>query len=110
MDPNLSWEKTALTNIGVEFSFFENKINGSIEYYNKESIDLIYDQPLALSTGNESVKTNVGAVKNSGLEFSFKSNILSQDYFELNLGLNFSLDKNQITELTQDEFIDGNKK
>ena len=110
VDPNLSWEKTALTNIGVEFSFFENKINGSIEYYNKESIDLIYDQPLALSTGNESVKTNVGAVKNSGLEFSFKSNILSQDYFELNLGLNFSLDKNQITELTQDEFIDGNKK
>ena len=59
VDPNLSWEKTALTNIGVEFSFFENKINGSIEYYNKESIDLIYDKPLALSTGNEFVKTNV---------------------------------------------------
>ena len=63
-----------------------------------------------MSTGNESVKTNVGAIKNSGLEFSFESNILSQDYFELNLGLNFSFDKNQITELTQDEFIDGNKK
>ncbi|MDA9660622.1 SusC/RagA family TonB-linked outer membrane protein [Flavobacteriaceae bacterium] len=110
VDPNLSWEKTAHTNIGVEFSFFENKIIGSIEYYNKESIDLIYDQPLALSTGNESVKTNVGAVKNSGLEFSFESNILSLDYFQLNLGLNFSLDKNRITELTQDEFIDGNKK
>ena len=42
VDPKLSWEKTALTNIGVEFSFFENKINGSVEYYNKESIDLIY--------------------------------------------------------------------
>ena len=121
VDPNLSWEKTALTNIGVEFSFFENRIKGSVEYYNKESIDLIYDQPLALSTGNESVKTNVGAVKNSGLEFSFNGNILSrangtsqfksgQSNFELNLGLNFSFDKNVITELTQKEFIDGNKK
>ena len=121
VDPNLSWEKTALTNIGVEFSFFENKINGSIEYYNKESIDLIYDRPLALSTGNESVKTNVGAVKNYGLEFTFNGDILSrangtsqfkssQGNLELNLGLNFSLDKNEITELTQDEFIDGNKK
>ena len=65
-------------NIGVEFSFLENRITGSVEYYNKESIDLIYDQPLALSTGNESVKTNVGAVKNSGLEFSFNGNILSR--------------------------------
>ena len=110
VDPNLSWEKTALTNAGAEFSLFGNRLNGSIEYYTKESIDLIYDKPLALSTGNESVKTNVGAVKNSGLEFTFNSKVLEWNDFNLNLGLNFSFDKNEITELTQDEFIDGNKK
>ena len=120
VDPNLSWEKLHLQILELNFPF-ENKINGSIEYYNKKSIDLIYDRPLALSTGNESVKTNVGAVKNYGLEFSFNGDILSrangtsqfkssQGNLELNLGLNFSLDKNEITELTQDEFIDGNKK
>ena len=110
VDPNLTWEKTALQNIGTEFTLFEGKLQGSIEYYSKESIDLIYDKPLALSTGNESIKTNIGAVKNSGIEFSFNSMVLKKDDLTVDLGINFSFDKNEISDLTQDEFIKGNKK
>ena len=110
VDPNLTWEKTAIYNVGSEFAFFDGKLEGSIEYYSKESIDLIYDKPLALSTGNESIKTNVGAIKNYGLEFSFNSMVLNQNDLAVNLGINFSFDRNKITELTQEEFIQGSKK
>ena len=110
VDPNLTWEKTALQNFGTEFTFFEGKLQGGIEYYSKESIDLIYDKPLALSTGNESIKTNVGAIKNYGIEFSFNSVVLKNDDLTVDLGINFSFDRNEITDLTQDEFINGTKK
>ncbi|MGB1362108.1 MAG: TonB-dependent receptor, partial [Flavobacteriaceae bacterium] len=110
VDPNLTWEKTALQNFGTEFTLFEGKLQGSIEYYSKESIDLIYDKPLALSTGNESIKTNIGAIKNSGIEFSFNSMVVKKDDLTVDLGVNFSFDKNEISELTQDEFINGTKK
>ena len=110
VDPYLSWEKTALYNIGTEFALFDGKLEGMIEYYSKESIDLIYDKPLALSTGNESIKTNVGAIKNYGLEFSLSYMILKQEDLSVKLGLNFSFDKNKITDLTQEEFINGTKK
>lgn len=110
VDPNLTWEKTALRNIGTEFTLFEGKLEGSIEYYSKESIDLIYDKPLALSTGNESIKTNIGAIKNYGLEFSFNSLVLKQNDLSVDLGINFSFDRNEISDLTQDEFINGTKK
>jgi TonB-linked SusC/RagA family outer membrane protein len=110
VDPNLTWEKTALQNIGTEFTLFEGKLQGSIEYYSKESIDLIYDKPLALSTGNESIKTNVGAIKNYGVEFSFNSRVLKKDELSVDFGINFSFDRNEISDLTQDEFINGTKK
>ena len=110
VDPNLTWEKTALQNFGTEFTLFEGKLQGSIEYYSKESIDLIINKPLALSTGNESIKTNIGAIKNSGIEFSFNSMVVKKDDLTVDLGVNFSFDKNEISELTQDEFINGTKK
>ena len=110
VDPLLSWEKTSLLNYGAEFSIFDNLISGSVEFYNKKSIDLIYDKPLAISTGNESIKTNVGSLKNYGVEFTFNSQVVKKQDLTVNLGINFSMDKNEITELTQEEFISGTKK
>ena len=110
VDPNLTWEKTALKNIGTEFTLFEGKLQGSIEYYSKKSIDLIYDKPLAISTGNESIKTNIGAIKNYGVEFAFNSKVLKKEDLLVDLGINFSFDRNEISDLTQDEFIQGTKK
>lgn len=111
VDPNLSWEKTATSNLGLEFELFENKISGSIDYYSKESIDLIYDRPLAISTGNSSITTNIGSIKNSGIELTLNANdIIKTDDLSLDLGFNISTNENEILELTQDEFISGTKK
>lgn len=111
-DPNLTWETTASFNAGIDFRLFNDKINGTVDYYEKESVDLIYDKPLPGSTGFTDITTNVGAVKNSGVEVSLNANIIRKENFEWSVGLNMAFEKNEITELTQDEFITptGSKK
>jgi hypothetical protein len=53
----------------LEFGLFRDRIFGSVDYYSKESVDLIYDKPLPGSTGNTEIITNVGALKNYGWDF-----------------------------------------
>ena len=110
VDPNIFWEKTASGNIGLEFGLFNDRISGTVDYYNKESVDLIYAKPLPASTGNSSITTNVGSIKNYGWEVALNFKNIATENFTWNTGLNFSMDKNQITELTQKDFTNGNKK
>ncbi|WP_372755458.1 SusC/RagA family TonB-linked outer membrane protein [Mariniflexile sp.] len=109
-DPRLTWEKTASSNIGVDFELFNHLINGSVDYYSKESVDLIYNKPLAVSTGNESITTNIGAIKNYGVEVALSANIINKENFRWTPSVNFSFDRNEITELSQESFINGTKR
>lgn len=109
-DPLLTWETSAITNFGVDFAFLNNRIEGSVEWFNKKSIDLIYDQPLPNSTGNTSITTNVGSLKNYGWEFMIRTRNIRTPEFTWTTGFNFDLVKNEITELTQESFISGTKR
>lgn len=109
-DPFLKWEKTSSSNFGADMRLFNDRISATVDYYTKESVDLIYDKPLAPSTGNSSIKTNIGSIKNYGWEFSIGSQNIRKENFEWTTNLNFSFDKNEITELTQDGFISGTKR
>src|SRR5690606_13584676 len=109
-DPFLTWEKTASFNIGVDFELFNRVITGSVDYYSKESVDLIYAKPLAVSTGNESITTNVGALRNYGVEVILNANIINNEKLRWVSSLNFSMDRNEITELSQESFINGTKR
>ncbi|KJD31489.1 hypothetical protein PK35_13820, partial [Tamlana nanhaiensis] len=108
-DPNISWEKTESLNIGVDFELFKGVISGTVDYYEKESVDLIYDKPIPTSTGVGEITTNIGSVKNYGWEVSLNSTNFNTKNLTWTTGINFSLDENEITELTQDEFINGSK-
>ncbi|TDE06174.1 SusC/RagA family TonB-linked outer membrane protein [Flavobacterium hiemivividum] len=110
VDPNITWEKTASSNVGLEFGLFNNRIFGTVDYYSKESVDLIYNKPLPGSTGNTGITTNVGSIKNYGWEFSLSTRNVSTANFLWTTGLNFSFDNNEITELTQKSFTNGNKR
>ncbi len=109
-DPFLKWEKTASTNAGFDIRFLQDRFSLGVDYYSKESVDLIYDKPLAPSTGNSSITTNVGSIKNYGWEFMISSRNIQKQNFEWTTNLNFSFDKNEITELTQESFISGTKR
>ena len=108
-DPDISWEKTESLNVGIDFELLNGVISGTVDYYSKESVDLIYDKPIPSSTGVNEIRTNIGALKNYGWEVTLNSNNVSTDDFTWTSGINFSLDNNKITELTQDQFINGSK-
>ena len=57
---DLGWEKTASTNIGVDFGFLNNRISGSVEYYVAKTSDLLLAKSLPLMTGYTSITTNIG--------------------------------------------------
>ena len=69
-DPNLRWEKTASTDVGIDYGFFDNRVTGSIDLYNKKTTDLLFSVPTAAGTAlSNFITTNIGSMQNRGLEF-----------------------------------------
>lgn len=110
VDPLLTWEKTATFNVGIDFGLFNDRLTGSVDYYDRESIDLINSMPLPSSTGSSSITTNIGSLRNYGLEVSLTSRNVRKENFTWTTSLNFSLDRNEVTELTQEGIISGTKR
>ncbi|MBI9040776.1 TonB-dependent receptor [Lutibacter sp.] len=107
--PNLQWETSASYDIAVEFGLFE-KLNGTIEYFKRESANLLFDVPLPLSSGSESIPQNIGTMYNKGIEVSLDFDVLRNDNFKWNIGLNASTIDNKFTKLPQEEIVTGSKK
>jgi len=98
---DLSWEKSQEFNVGLDFGFFNGRINGSIDYYNKLSKDLIYQRTMPLETGAYGGKMwdNVGKVRNSGIEIALTTNnIVSKDW-RWTTSFTFAANKNKLEEL-----------
>lgn len=110
VDRNLTWEKTASANIGIEVGLLNNRFRFGADFYNKESIDLIYAIPLAGSTGSTSYLTNAGSLRNYGLEVYFNTTNIQNSDFRWTTDLNFSFDRNEVTALTQSSVISGTKR
>ncbi len=100
-NPNLTWETQENFNIGLDFGLF-SKFNGTIEYFDRVSSDLILDVPLSRTSGFTSLTQNFGEMTNSGIEISLDATVLQNENFSWNLGLNTTFLKNRITKLTED--------
>ena len=107
-NPDLRWEKNENMNIGFDFIIMST-INGSFEYYQITTSDLLMNVPLSLTSGFENTLQNVGAMKNQGYEFTISADILRtaglQSDFKWFLDFNFTSNKNEITELYDGEDI-----
>lgn len=103
-NPDLKWESTATTNIGLDFGILKDRISGAIDYYIKKTSDLIYDQ-YAVSTTQYFVPTytaNVGKIKNSGIEVVLNAVPVAAKSFRWKTSLNFSHNKNVVESLSND--------
>jgi TonB-linked SusC/RagA family outer membrane protein len=101
-DYNVTWEKTASTNIGLDFGFFNDRITGSFDYYNKRSIDLLLNKPLPGSVGFGQVEaTNVGAIDNSGIELVISTINIQKENLFWKTSFNVSQNRNEIKSLTR---------
>jgi TonB-linked outer membrane protein, SusC/RagA family len=94
----LTWEKTNQFDVGIDFGIIDNRITGEIDYFHKNTKDLLLSQPLPAVNGFTIVTTNIGNMKNTGFEFVINSRNLIGE-FKWNTSLNVSTYKNEITKL-----------
>lgn len=113
-DPNVTWETNKQLDFGLEFSVLKNRISGSLEYYDRQTDDLLFDVPVPFSSGypQASVVRNVGTLSNKGIEASLTLGIVRSIDFGWDLTLNASTLKNEILKMPagQPEIINGSKK
>ena len=98
-DANLSWETSYTSNFALEFGFFDNRITGSVEYFNRDSRGLLQDVPISTITGFSSTLQNVGSINNHGIEFELAGDIIRNSDFRWSVGVNGSFLKSKVTEL-----------
>ena len=97
---DLKWEKTAGLNIGLDFAFLNNRINGSLELYQSTTNDLLYNVTIPTITGFNNIASNVGEIRNRGIEFTVTSRNIMTKNFEWNTTFNISSNSNEIITLT----------
>jgi len=104
-NPNLRWEETSMFNIGLDYSFWNGRLNGTIEFYNKQTDDLLYTYSVPVPPYlYPDMIANVGSMSNKGIELLINGDIIRRKDFRWNASLNFAHNKNEITKLSSEEF------
>ena len=99
--PKIKWEETTTYNIGLDFGFLGNRINGSIDVYQRKTKDLLNKVPVASGTNlTNYLLTNVGDMENKGIEGALNVVPIEQKDLRLEIGFNITYNKNKITRLT----------
>ncbi|MBQ5669763.1 MAG: TonB-dependent receptor [Tidjanibacter sp.] len=98
-NPNLKWETSTSTNIGIDFGFIGGRIGGSVELYNTDTTDLLVAKSLSQSTGYSSQLVNMGRVNNRGVEVTLNLVPVKTKEFEWNVDLTYAKNKNEIVRI-----------
>ena len=97
-NPDLTWETTYTHNIGVDFSFFQSRLSGSVEVYQNDIRNLLINFPIT-GSGYDSQYRNLGSTRNRGIELTLNAPIISKKDFSLNVGGNIAYNRNRVTDL-----------
>ncbi len=108
--PDLTWETNLNLNIGLDFGFFNNRLSGSIEYFNRRSKDLLFSKNLVPSSGFSSTSQNIGSISNRGWELTIDGYPIFTKDWKWKLSINATTYKNKITSLPSKEMWSGTKK
>ncbi|MDX2286497.1 MAG: TonB-dependent receptor [Bacteroidia bacterium] len=101
-DANIKWEQTETYNIGVDFGFAQNRITGSVDYYTRNTKDLLSVIPVpAGSNLTNQILTNVGNIENEGVEVTLNFVPVQREKLNFTFGANFTYNQNTITNLTK---------
>lgn len=96
---NLSWETSYSTNIGVDFGFFNQRLRGTIEYFNRDSKDLLQDVPISTVTGFSSTLQNIGQINNKGVEIEIGGDLIKNSDLLWTASVNATFLKSKVTKL-----------
>lgn len=98
-NPDLRWEKSAQFSVGIDVSMYNGRMKAIVDYYRKDTKDLIMSKSISRTSGFSSISTNAGSVRNSGIELTLEGSPIQKKNFEWRIGANFTYNKNQITDL-----------
>lgn len=102
-NPNLGWEKLVSTNVGIDFGLFNGRLRGSVDWFIRQSKDLLYNytapQPPYVYSN---ILVNVGTTTNTGVEVSIEGDIIKKQKFSWTMGANWSWGETRLTKLSND--------
>ena len=101
-NPNISWEKNAKFNIGVDFSFWKRRLEGGIEFYNNKTNDMLFRLPLPVSFGYTGFYDNVGDMVNRGVEIEVRGDIIRNNLLTWSAYANLTTNHNEVTRLPEE--------
>lgn len=113
-NPDLRWEKTESYNVGMDFSLWEGRIGGTLDYYKKKGTDMIMNKQVSQVNGLQYVKINSGDVNNTGVELDVVGYPVRTDNWEFGIGVLYSYNRNELIrandgkEITPQDMINGN--
>ncbi|MDH6304703.1 TonB-linked SusC/RagA family outer membrane protein [Parabacteroides sp. PF5-5] len=100
---DLKWEETSMLNVGLDFTLFNGRLNGTIEWYDKQTKDMLYEYNVPTPPYlHNKMMANVGDMKNTGLELAFTVDAVRTKDFNWTTSLNMAYNKNEITRLSND--------
>ncbi len=99
-DANIKWEETTTYNVGLDFGFFDNVLSGAVEFYYRETEDLLstVNIPTGSNLSNR-LPTNIGSLTNQGVEFTLDAKIIDKEDLSWNLGFNYAYNENSVDRL-----------
>ena len=103
-NPDLTWEKTSQIDGGIDYGFFNDRLNGQIDVYLKNTTDILLDVPVPATTGYATQTQNVGKLENKGFEFVMNYDILVGK-LKWTTSLNYAMNRNKVTELSGDQTL-----
>ena len=100
-NPDLKWETTSMLNLGLDFEFLGGRLNGTVEYYNKETEDLLYEYSVPTPPyQHDRLLANGASMTNKGVEVSLNALVVNRDDFSWNTSANFAHNKNRVGNLS----------
>ena len=101
-NPQLRWEKTYVTNLGLDFGLFTNRLTGTFDYYVKKGRDLLYSFPIAApyvgTINNGNLKRNTATMSGKGVDLGLNARLITTAAWNWDMGANFSYNTNEITD------------
>lgn len=102
-NPDLKWEQTSMLNIGLDFTLFDNRLNGTVEWYNKKTSDMLYTYKVPTPTYvYDKIAANVGDMSNKGIEILLNLDVIRSKNFTWNTSINLAHNKNEVARLSND--------
>lgn len=104
-NPNLSWEKNKTWNVGVDFGFFDNRLTGTVEFYDRLTTDMLLNKRVPATSGFTSNFMNIGSLKNTGIEVQLEGEIIRTDDWNWSVGANLAWNKSKVLDLGDNDFL-----